>query len=76
MTTAMILNIILATAIFATIVGLLSWAIATQSRDDGPIQVRDAPARQRRADRAAHIDHPLAGQSERRRGQRSSVTAS
>lgn len=33
MTTAIILNIIFATVIFATIVGLLAWAIATQSRD-------------------------------------------
>ncbi len=33
MITAIILNVIFATAIFATIVGMLAWAIATQSRD-------------------------------------------
>ena len=38
---------------------MLAWAIATQSRDDGPIQVQD-PARQtlaprRRSDRRAHV---------------------
>lgn len=33
MTTTIILNLIFATAICATIVSLLAWAIATQSRD-------------------------------------------
>lgn len=32
-TTTIIINLIFATAICATIVGLLAWAIATQSRD-------------------------------------------
>ena len=47
MTTAIILNLIFATAIFAAIVGLLAWAIATQSRDDG----RHALAKTREIDR-------------------------
>lgn len=56
MITAIVLNLIFATAIFATIVGLLAWAIATQSRDDGRhvlvrprgISRRHVPARQPR----------------------------
>ena len=79
MTAAIVLNLIFATAIGITLVGLLAWAIATQSRDDGPIQVQDL-ARQtlacrRRSDRRAHVDGPLAGHSKRHRGQRGSVTA-
>ena len=34
MTLSLVINLVLATVIVATIVGLLGWAIATQSRDD------------------------------------------
>lgn len=47
MTTAIILNVIFATGIFATIVGMLARAIVIQSRDDG----RDMVARPRAIDR-------------------------
>lgn len=61
MTTAIILNLIFATAIFAAIVGLVAWAIATQSRDNGRqpltkprgIDRRHAPAGR---PRTAHAD--------------------
>jgi hypothetical protein len=33
MTVALILNIVLSTAVLATVVGLLVWSIATQHRD-------------------------------------------
>jgi hypothetical protein len=43
-TTITILNVSFAAAIFVTIVGLLAWAVATQSRDYGPIQARMRPS--------------------------------
>jgi hypothetical protein len=66
MTAAIILNVMLASAIFAIIVGLLACAIATQSRDDGgqavakrrEIDRRRAPAARPRTARsdAGHIE--------------------
>lgn len=67
MTTAVALNLIFATAIFATIVGLLAWAIATQSRDDG----RHTLVRPRGTDRRrAPVGRPRTSHSEVRRVQR------
>jgi hypothetical protein len=43
MTTSIVLNLIFAAPILATIVGLLAWAIATQSRDDGPLRELELP---------------------------------
>jgi hypothetical protein len=64
MTTAIVLNIIFATAIVTAIVGLLAWAITTQSRDYG----RQAIARPRGIDRRrAPARHPRTGHSEGRR---------
>ncbi len=67
MTTAIILNVLFATAIFATIVGLLAWAIATQSRDDG----RHAVVRRRGIDRRrVPVGRPRTAHSEARRIER------
>jgi len=67
MTAAVALNLIFATAIFATIVGLLAWAIATQSRDDG----RQTLVRPRGIDRRrAPVGRPRTAHSEARRIQR------
>ncbi len=64
MTTTIILNIIFATAIFATIVGMLAWAIATQSRD----HQRQALANSRGiAHRRAPAGRPRAAHSQARR---------
>lgn len=71
MTTAIVLNIILAATIFVTIVGLLSWAIATQSRNDGPPII----ARRRRPERRAPATRPSARHAERRHSHRGSLTA-
>lgn len=71
MTTMIILNLMLATVIFATIVGLLSWAIITQSRDDG----RQASPRRARTERGAPALRPLAVHTERRHSQRRSLSA-
>ncbi len=49
MTTALILNLIFATAIVATIVSLLAWAIATQFRDHPRRAVAKARERTPRA---------------------------
>lgn len=70
MTTAIILNIILATAIFATIVGMLAWAIATQSRDDGRHVVARARGinRQRVPARRPRTAQTEARRTERRQG--------
>jgi hypothetical protein len=40
MTSALILNLVLATAVMATIVGLIAWGIATAYRDRGVTLVR------------------------------------
>ena len=64
-TTFMIINIILMVAISAAIVGFLSWAIATQSRDSH--RIREALVRRRRIDRPAHVDRQPAGRPESRR---------
>jgi hypothetical protein len=64
MTTAITLNVIFATAIFATIVSLLAWAIATQSRDHH----RQALANPRGiARRRAPAGHPRPAHSQPRR---------
>jgi len=66
MTTAITLNVIFATAIFATIVGLLAWAIATQSQDHDrqALAKPSAIARLR-----ASAGHPRPAHSEARRVQ-------
>ncbi len=76
-TTFTILNIVLVSAIFATVVGLLAWAIATQSRDHGTIATgsrengRQALPRKHGIDRPrTQAGHPLSAQSERPRVQR------
>ncbi len=74
-TTFTVINIILMVAISAAIVGFLAWAIATQSRDSGRIQVREALVRRRRVERPAHVDRPLAGHSDGRRVPHRSVEA-
>ncbi len=67
MTAAVALNLIFATAIFATIVGLLAWAIATQSRDDGrQTLVRPLGIDRRRTP----VGRPRTAHSEARRVQR------
>jgi hypothetical protein len=81
MTAAIILNLIFATAIAITIVGLLAWAIATQFRDDGPLQVPDAAHRtppdtpSRAGGRSMAARPSLTAPSGRRRGPRHSLTA-
>jgi hypothetical protein len=81
MTAAIALNLILATAIAVTIVGLLAWAIATQFRDDAPLQVPDA-AHQTPSDRPSRAGGrsiaarpSLTASSGRRRDPRHSFTA-
>ncbi len=49
MTTPLILNLIFATAIVASLVSLLAWAIATQFRDHGGQAVADSREVARRA---------------------------
>ena len=65
-TTFTILNLIFATAIFTTIVGLLAFAIATQSRPDGLQTV----ARRREINRRrARVERTVTVHPERRRVQ-------
>jgi hypothetical protein len=81
MTATIVLNLILATAIAVTIVGLLAWAIATQFRDAGPLQAQDAahttpPERPSLAGGRSITARPsLTATSGRRRDQRDSLTA-
>ena len=49
MTTALVLNIVLAAVVVVTIVGMLAWSIATQDLDAGAGLVRSSRARRRRA---------------------------
>jgi hypothetical protein len=51
MTTAVILNVVLAVLVLAMILGLKGWAIATQHADRGVALVRRARHRQRAAAR-------------------------
>ena len=81
MTAALVLNLIFATVIAITIVGLLTWAIKTQFRDDGAPQVQDA-AHQTPGDRPSRAGGesiaarpPLTAPLSRRRDQRRSVPA-
>jgi hypothetical protein len=49
MTTALVLNIVLATVVVVGIVGMLAWSIAAQHLDAGAGLVRSSSARRRRA---------------------------
>ena len=64
MTAAITLNVIFATAIFATVVGLLAWAIATQSRDHHGQALANPRGIGRRR---APAGHPRPAHSEARR---------
>ncbi|MEA2161061.1 MAG: hypothetical protein QOD66_3441 [Solirubrobacteraceae bacterium] len=70
-TTIAILSLLFATAIVAAIVGLLVWAITTQSRDDGLLRAPEAAqttfAQSGQLDRCTRIDRPPAVRSAGRR---------
>jgi hypothetical protein len=79
-TVAIILNIVLDAAVVVGIVGLLGWAIATQSRDrpipgwsrDPDFQAAD---RRHRTDPPAQARRPVGAHTERRRIRRRSLRA-
>ena len=66
MTTTLVINTLLAGLMFVTILGLIGWAMRTQTRDEIGLVVD----LRRRVDRRSRAAHPRPAQAERREAER------